>query len=148
MPTQALTAPSKHTDSVHFGEGCAARWQRVAHGFLGPTTIPHSPTNVQSGRGIQSDASTHTPRARGTHTPKACMANRYGRTPYATRRSPRWLVSVWCSVGVRVMLVALERFCGAHLSAIGPPRNTRPFVEPCEKLSSSTQFVLLYPPLS
>ena len=133
-PTRRFAAHALHALLVG-----AALLLRAVRGFLGPTTIPYSTTNARSGRYIQMDVCTHTPRARGTHAPQAVKAGWHGEHHAQPRLGP-WVacVSVVPSGGAcndrgfsdRCMRDACNACCFWGVSAVTVSQPT-PTVPPC-----------------
>ena len=131
-PTRRFAAHALHALLVG-----AALLLRAVRGFLGPTTIPYSTTNARSGRYIQMDVCTHTPRARGTHAPQAVKAGWHGEHHAQPRLGP-WVacVSVVPSGGAcsdrgfsdRCMRGACNACCFRGVSAATV---SQPTVPPC-----------------
>ena len=103
-PTRRFAAHALHALLVG-----AALLLRAVRGFLGPTTIPYSTTNARSGRYIQMDVCTHTPRARDACTP-GCKGRLAWRTPCATSSGP---VGGLCQCGAEWGRMQRSRLLGS-----------------------------------
>jgi hypothetical protein len=144
-PTRRSTATFA-ADAPRSRMGSVARKQRAARGFHGPTTNPHSTTNAQTGRDIQPDVSTHTPRARGTLAPQAARAGRHGRTPCAASSGPVVACVVWCRVGAHAELVVLRVSAEAISQPMAPPCNACLWEQQCPVVRTHLSLCRMSPP--